>query len=145
MSARRIAITATVVALTAGAFLTPTASASAAPTVAGGGSYDAGQCGRLDVQKPDGILKLKVGKPGRFTVAFATERPCTVNVVLRAYGRDDNTGGLTVGPDNFTPVSMPGTFTWTLTGARKGEGFLALGLSGAGASFGIRFNDVVVR
>lgn len=146
MSARRTATRTAVATLTATAFLTPAASASAAPGQSRSGSYDAGSCGRLDTQiRPTGNLKLKVGKPGRLTIAFVTQRPCTMNVGLRACGRDDNTGGLFVGPSNFTPVAMPGTFTWTVTGTKKADGFLAAGLSGAGTSFGIRLNDVTVR
>ena len=146
MSKRRIAASATVAVLTTTAFLTPAASAAAAPTVAQVGSYDAGSCGRLDTQiRPNGDLKLKVGKPKRLTIAFATERPCTLNVALRAFGNDDDTGGLVVGPADFTAISTPGTFTWTVTGTRKADGFLAAYLSGGGAQFGIRLNDVTVR
>lgn len=146
MSARRIAASATVAVLSTTAFLTPAASAAVAPTVAQGGSYDAGSCGRLDTKiRPKGDLKLKVGKPKRFTIAFATERPCVLNVALRAFGNDDDTGGLVVGPAGFTAISMPGTFTWTVTGTRKSHGLLAAYLSGSGARFGIRLNDVTVR
>ncbi|MGQ0845586.1 MAG: hypothetical protein ACT4QF_15800 [Sporichthyaceae bacterium] len=145
MPARRIAAPVTVAALTATALLAPATSAAAAPTVAQvGGSYDGGpDCGRLDIQfRPKGDLKLKVGKPGRFTIAFDTERPCTFNVALRASGNSGD--GLAVGPSDFTMVSMPRTFTWTVTGTKKTDGFLAAYLSG-GTRFGIRLNNVTVR
>jgi hypothetical protein len=146
VSARRIAACATIAVLTTTVFLTPAASAAAGPTVAQVGSYDAGSCGRLDTQiRPNGDLKLKVGKPKRFTIAFATERPCTLNVALRAFGNDDDAGGIVVGPADFTAIPMPGTFTWTVTGTRRADGFLAAYLSGGDVRFGIRLNDVNVR
>jgi hypothetical protein len=105
---------------------------------------EAPSAGRMDVQaRPDGVLKLKVGKPGRFTLAFVTERPCTFQVALRASG-NDAMNDLAAGPSQYTVISMPGTFTWTVTGTKKTDRFLVAYLSG-GTHFGIRLNNVTVR
>jgi hypothetical protein len=142
MRARSIAARTAVGALSATAFLTPAAPASAATGVPVRPS-DAGTCGRLDTQfRPAEKLNLKVGKPGGMAVTFATERPCALDVWVRPLGQDT---GITVGPNQYVPIQTPATFTWTVTGTKKTDDLLVASVQGGGTTLGVRLPDVTVR
>src|SRR5882757_7217653 len=132
--------------LATAAFLTPAASAGASPVTGAqashGVSFAAGTCGRFDARPDVRKLNLKVGKPGRLTVTFTTERPCDLDVAVRPLGRDT---GIVVGPAEFVRIAAPGTFTWTVTGSKKVEDLLVASIRGGGSMFGVRLPDVSVR
>jgi hypothetical protein len=143
MSARSVAARTTVAILTAAAFLAPAASAAAAPRLAEGGSFDPATCGRLETHsRPSTKLNLKVGKPGRFALTIATERPCVFDVMLRPLGRDT---GIVVGPDQFVRITTPATLTWSVTGTKKADDVLVAAVRSGEAMFGLRLPDVAVR
>jgi len=104
--------------------------------------FVAGDCGRFDTRIQPGKLNLKVGKPGRLSVAFTTERPCVLDVAVRPLGRDT---GIAVGPAEYVRIQTPATFVWTVTGTKKIEDLLVASVHAGGAMFGVRLPDVSVR
>lgn len=152
MSARTAVARTAVAVLTAAAFLTPTASAAAAPGQARDGSYEVApsgsapvledSCGPTDIRAHRDRIDLVVGKPGRLTVAFKSERNCVLDVVLRPLSRDS---GIEVSPAPAVRVSTPATFTWTVTGTKPTKDLFVATVYRAGPTFAVRLSDVTVR